>query len=106
MPIDEDVLGLSNRWYPPAIDSPMDREPFEERHFTVLELAAMWKLSAEFVRQLVEKEPGVTEWVRQRPGARRYRVLRVPESVARRLYARAVSKAARAPALAFKGAQR
>lgn len=69
-----------------------DREPFEERHFTVLELAAIWKLSAEFVRQLVEEEPGVTEWVRQRPGARRYRVLRVPASVARRLYTRALSR--------------
>jgi hypothetical protein len=75
----------------------MDRDnlqPFEERHFAVSELAAIWKLSAEFVRQLAEAEPGVTEWVRQRPGARRYRVLRVPESVARRLYTRALSQAA------------
>ena len=74
----------------------MDRDnlqPFEERHFTVSELARTWRLSAEFVRQLVEAEPGVTEWVRQRPGARRYRVLRVPESVARRLYTRALSQA-------------
>ena len=74
-----------------------NREPFEERHFTVLELATMWRLSGEFVRQLVEKEPGVTEWVRQSPGARRYRVLRVSESVARRLYARALAQAARHP---------
>lgn len=88
------------------MDHSDDREPFEERHFTVSELAAIWKLSAEFVRQLLEREPGVTEWVRQRPGARRYRVLRVPESVARRLYARAVSKAARAPALAVMRARR
>ena len=71
-----------------------DREPFEQRHFTVGELATMWNLSGEFVRQLVENEPGVTEWVRQRPGARRYRVLRVPRSVARRLYARALSRVA------------
>jgi hypothetical protein len=78
------------------MDRNHDREPLEERHFTVLELAAMWRLSAEFVRQLVEEERGVTEWVRQRPGARRYRVLRVPESVARRIYARALSRAARA----------
>ena len=69
-----------------------EREASEERHFTVGELAAMWNLSSEFVRQLVEKEPGITEWVRQRPGARRYRVLRVPQSVARRLYARALSR--------------
>jgi len=48
-------------------------EPFEERHFTVPELAEMWNLSREFVRQVVQGEPGVTEWVRQQPGRRRYR---------------------------------
>lgn len=69
------------------------REPFEERHFTVPELADMWKLSREFVRQVVQHEPGVTEWVRQQPGRRRYRVLRVPQSVAERLYNRALGKA-------------
>ena len=79
------------------MDRSDDREPFEERHFTVLELAAIWKLSGEFVRQLIENEPGVTEWVRQRPGARRYRVFRIPESVAQRLYARALSRAGGVP---------
>lgn len=69
------------------------REPFEERHFTVPELAEMWNLSREFVRQVVQGEPGVTEWVRQQPGRRRYRVLRVPESVAERLYNRALGQA-------------
>ena len=68
------------------------REPFEERHFTVPELAEMWNLSREFVRQVVQGEPGVTEWVRQQPGRRRYRVLRVPQSVAERLYNRALGK--------------
>lgn len=69
-------------------------EPFAERHYTVNELAAMWSLSGEFVRQLVQDEPGVTEWVRQQPGRRRYRVFRVPSSVAERIYLRAVRKAA------------
>lgn len=69
------------------------REPFEERHFTVPELAEMWNLSREFVRQVVQGEPGVTEWVRQQPGRRRYRVLRVPQSVAERLYNRALGNA-------------
>ena len=69
------------------------REPFEERHFTVPEWADMWNLSREFVRQVVQGEPGVTEWVRQQPGRRRYRVLRVPQSVAERLYNRALGKA-------------
>lgn len=57
------------------------------------ELAEMWSLSREFVRQVVQGEPGVTEWVHQQPGRRRYRVLRVPKSVAERLYNRALGKA-------------
>lgn len=69
-------------------------EPFAERHYTVNELAALWRLSGEFVRQLVQHEPGVTEWVRQHPGRRRYRVFRVPSSVAERIYLRAIRKAA------------
>lgn len=68
-------------------------EPFAERHYTVNELASMWRLSGEFVRQLVQHEPGVTEWVRQQPGRRRYRVLRIPQSVAERVYRRALTKA-------------
>lgn len=68
-------------------------EPFAERHYTINELAAMWRLSGEFVRQLVQHEAGVSEWVRQHPGRRRYRVLRVPQSVAERVYRRAVAKA-------------
>ena len=74
-------------------DSPEVAGPFAESHYTVGELAAMWNLSAEFVRQIVQHEPGVTEWVRQKPGRRRYRVLRVPESVAERIYRRAQAKA-------------
>lgn len=80
-------------------------EPFAERHYTVAELAAMWNLSSEFVRQIVQHEPGVTEWVRQQPGRRRYRVLRVPQSVAERVYRRAIGKA-RAEASAGVGTSR
>jgi hypothetical protein len=67
--------------------------PFEERHYTIAELAEMWKFSTEFVRQIVRGEPGVTEWVRQQPGRRRYRVIRVPKSVVERLYRRALTRA-------------
>lgn len=76
------------------IDSLEVAGPFAEPHYTVGELAAMWNLSAEFVRQIVQHEPGVTEWVRQQPGRRRYRVFRVPSSVAERIYLRAIRKAA------------
>lgn len=61
----------------------------EQRHFTISEVAEMWSLSEEFVRQLVRGEAGVTEWVRQAPGKRRYRVLRIPQCVVERLYRRA-----------------
>lgn len=76
------------------IDSLDVAGPFAEPHYTVGELAAMWNLSAEFVRQIVQHEPGVTEWVRQQPGRRRYRVFRVPSSVAERIYRRAIRRAA------------
>ena len=78
---------------PMATEQQELNEPFAERHYTVNELASMWRLSGEFVRQLVQHEPGVTEWVRQQAGRRRYRVLRVPQSVAERVYRRALAKA-------------
>jgi hypothetical protein len=62
-------------------------------NYTIPELAEMWKFSKEFVRQIARGEPGVTEWVRQRPGRRRYRVIRVPQSVVERLYRRALTRA-------------
>jgi hypothetical protein len=64
----------------------------QERHFTIADIAAMWNLSVEFVREIVRGEEGVTEWVRQAPGRRRYRVLRVPQSVLARLYRRAYER--------------
>jgi hypothetical protein len=78
---------------PMATEQQEVAEPFAERHYTVNELASMWRLSGEFVRQIVQHEPGVTEWVRQQPGRRRYRVLRIPQSVAERVYRRAMGKA-------------
>ena len=74
-------------------------KPLEERHYTIAELAKMWNFSTEFVRQIVRGEPGVTEWVRQAAGRRRYSVLRVPQSVAERLYQRALSRAESEPVL-------
>lgn len=84
---------------------PETPKPFAERQYTVGELAEMWKFSTEFVRRLAEHEPGVTEWVTQAPGRRRYRVLRIPESVVERLYNRALSRAddARARSLNRRG---
>lgn len=59
-----------------------------EPHFSVIELAENWKLSDDFVRRQFRDEPGVIKWVRQRPGRRRYVILRIPKSVAERVYRR------------------
>ena len=61
----------------------------EEKHFTPEALGTSWGLSADTVRRLFEKEPGVLVIERQRNrAARRYRTLRIPESVAARVHRR------------------
>jgi hypothetical protein len=60
-----------------------------ERHFTVSELAAAWNVSEDKVREIFRGEPGVLKL--GKPASRRkrvYRPIRIPESVAARVYAR------------------
>ena len=59
-----------------------------EKHYSVNDLAAKWFLSDDFVRRQFRDEPGVQKWVRQKPGRRRYVILRIPHSVAERVYRR------------------
>lgn len=59
-----------------------------ERHLTVEELAEKWAMSEDFVRKLFQNEPGVVVFHRARPGRRVYRTVRIPESVAQRVYQR------------------
>jgi hypothetical protein len=63
---------------------------FAERHYTVAEIAQMWGLSQDFVRRLFEREPGVLVLGQERTryGKRRYRTLRIPESVVERVHRR------------------
>lgn len=65
------------------------RADFMERHYTLAELGKAWKMSPDSLRVWFTDEPGVIKWGarklkkgRQRP----YVSLRVPESVARRVY--------------------
>ena len=55
---------------------------FQERHYTVAEIAEMWKLSPDAVRKIFENEPGVlvigNDGSRSKRG---YHTLRIPESV-------------------------
>jgi hypothetical protein len=59
-----------------------------ERHFSPEQLGETWNLSADTVRRLFEHEPGVLVIERKRSRARRYRTLRIPESVAVRVHRR------------------
>jgi hypothetical protein len=58
-----------------------------ERH-SVDELASVWGVSDDFGRRLFLHEPGVVVFFKHRPGKRVYRVIRVPESVTRRVHRR------------------
>jgi hypothetical protein len=61
-----------------------------ERHYTVRELGALWKLSTSSIARIFRDEPGVLKIGREQPrrGRRRYITLRIPESVVQRVYRR------------------
>jgi len=61
---------------------------YRERHFTVAELAELWAVSTDTVRRLFENEHGVVVIAHPRRRARRYKTLRIPESVAQRVHGR------------------
>ncbi len=64
-----------------------------ERCYSPEQLAELWALSPDTVRRMFEHEAGVL--VIERPriyGKRRYRTLRIPESVAQRVYHRSLLK--------------
>ena len=60
---------------------------FEERHYSVAEIAALWKLSVDLVRKLFRNEPGVLVLGSvKRPSRRGYTTLRIPRSVLERVH--------------------
>ena len=60
-------------------------DTFEERHFTIAEIATRWGISREKARRLFHKEPGVIRFHSSEKHTRQYNTYRVPESVARRV---------------------
>jgi hypothetical protein len=72
--------------FPGASNTPS----FVAKHYTVAEIASLWNLSADAVRQIFEKEPGVLIIGDQKPRGhkRRYRTLRIPELVLERVHKR------------------
>jgi len=64
-----------------------------ERHFTVPELAEMWGFSQDFINGRFRDEPGVVHTQKKSgKGKRAYGVLRIPQSVAERVYSEMVNR--------------
>jgi len=60
-----------------------------ERHYAPAELGELWNLSPDTVRRMFENEPDVQVFENPvRSSSRRFRTLRIPESVALRVYSR------------------
>ena len=64
-----------------------------ERHYAVAEIAEIWNLSPDKVRELFENEPGVLVIGERSPHRkRRYVTLRIPQTVLERVHSRLSSK--------------
>ena len=89
-----------------AVPSIVDGQPAQERgfevHFTPARLAKEWAVSTDTIRHLFYDEPGVlkidrpetTRGGKDGKGKRRYRSIRIPQSVAERVHRRLSGKAA------------
>jgi len=61
----------------------------EERHYTPTDLAKIWSVDVETIRNLFRNEPGVLKIGEKAPRHKRaYLTLRIPESVALRVHKR------------------
>jgi hypothetical protein len=64
-----------------------------ERHYAVIEVAELWNLSPDKVREIFEHEPGVLVIGDLNPRhKRRYRTLRIPQTVLLRVHNRLAAK--------------
>ena len=63
-------------------------KPFQEKHYTVNELAQFWRLSPDTIRRIFSREFGVIHIAKQNSKKRRFISLRIPESVAERVWNR------------------
>jgi AraC-like DNA-binding protein len=70
-----------------ASKMPPSSVPAFERHFSVRELAQFWGLSERTIRRIFAGEAGVIRWGRDESRSKRaYKTLRIPDSVAQRVY--------------------
>jgi hypothetical protein len=64
-----------------------------ERHYAVIEVAEMWHLSPDKVREIFEHEPGMLVLGDRNPRhKRRYLTLRIPHAVLLRVHKRLAAK--------------
>jgi hypothetical protein len=87
-----EVLRASEKfraWKNPELVLPGgERSPLmEEPHFTPAELAELWGVDPETIRNVFRNEPGVLK-LGNSNGKRTYITLRIPESVAERVHRR------------------
>jgi predicted transcriptional regulator len=62
-----------------------------ERHYSVKEIGDLWQLSPAAIRRLFRNEPGVLRFGKEKRGHQRdYVTLRIPASVAERVYRRSM----------------
>jgi hypothetical protein len=72
-----------------AVSSQLETSAHIERHYAVAEIAEMWNLSPDKVRELFENEPGVLVIGERSPRRkRRYVTLRIPQKVLERVHHR------------------
>jgi len=73
---------------------PVENSAFEH-HYTPHELAELWKFDESTIRRMFIDEPGVLIYGKEqrRDGRRDYVTLRIPESVARRVYEKRTRRA-------------
>ncbi len=72
-----------------AVELQLETSVHIERHYAVTEIAEMWNLSADKVREIFEDEPGVLVIGDRSPRRkRRYVTLRIPQSVLQRVHRR------------------
>jgi hypothetical protein len=72
-------------------EHPDDSAPdFTTRHYSPVEIAEMWSLSADMERKIFENEPGVLVLGNAAPrrGKRSYRTMRIPAHVVERVHRR------------------
>ena len=76
-----------------AVELQLETSVHIERHYAVTEIAEMWNLSPDKVREIFKNEPGVLVIGEQSPRhKRRYVTLRIPHSVLERVHLRLASK--------------